>query len=144
MECRVDRVNYEVDMADRSKRKRIFHVNMLHKWYATTAAAYWVEEGDPEEVDDVPVWDTRAGRGGQPTVGQQLSDGQTEELQTLLCQFADVLQDKLGRTHSWNTQLTQVQLHPHARLHTVYHMPTGTPCKQNSDRCWKRASLYIK
>ena len=29
---RVGRVNYEVDMADHRKRKRIFHVNMLRKW----------------------------------------------------------------------------------------------------------------
>ena len=29
---RVGRVNYEVDMADHRKRKRIFHVNVLCKW----------------------------------------------------------------------------------------------------------------
>ena len=41
---RVGRVNYQVDMHDRRKRKRIFHVNMLRSWHAPPATGYYSEE----------------------------------------------------------------------------------------------------
>ena len=40
---RVGKVNYMVDMADRRKRRRIFHVNMLRKWNVPTSTNYFAE-----------------------------------------------------------------------------------------------------
>ena len=37
---KVGPVTYKVDMFDRTKRRRIFHVNMLRKWYVPSAASY--------------------------------------------------------------------------------------------------------
>ena len=54
-------------MANRRKRQRVFHVNMLRKWYAPPATAYWVEEGAQDEME-VLVWNAGVGQGGQPTV----------------------------------------------------------------------------
>lgn len=41
-------VNYEVDMHDRRKRKRVFHVNMLCKW--ETSSILYAEESTHNEV----------------------------------------------------------------------------------------------
>ena len=44
-------VNYEVDMHDRQKRNRVFHVHMLKRFYPPEATGYWVEE---KCVEDMP------------------------------------------------------------------------------------------
>ena len=54
IEKKVGKVNYVVDMADRRKRKCIFHVNMLKQWHTPTHTNYLVEEVEDEE--DVPVY----------------------------------------------------------------------------------------
>ena len=40
----VGKVNYLVDMDDRKKRKRIFHVNMLKKWQVQQSSGYLMKE----------------------------------------------------------------------------------------------------
>ena len=50
---RIGAVNYEVDMVGRRKRHRIFHVNMLRKWYVPTATSYLSEEVGDGVDDDV-------------------------------------------------------------------------------------------
>ena len=39
-----------IDMHDRHKRKRTFHVNMLRKWYTPLATNCWVEEVNDGEM----------------------------------------------------------------------------------------------
>lgn len=55
-------MNYKVNMADRCKHQMVFHVNMR---YAPTATAYRVEEGVQDEMEEVSVWNTGVGQGGQ-------------------------------------------------------------------------------
>ena len=96
VEKKVGKVNYVVDMADRRKRKRIFHVNMLKQWHTPTHTNYLAEEVDDEE--DVPVWNEDAGTETQPTLGDQLSDSQQEQLHEVLQDFTDVMKSEPGRT----------------------------------------------
>ena len=42
---KVGKVNYEVNMADKRKRKRILHINLLQKWYTPRDVSY-LAEGD--------------------------------------------------------------------------------------------------
>ena len=43
-------------MSDRRKQKRIFHINMLHKWNAPTAISCWADNAaESNEDDDGPV-----------------------------------------------------------------------------------------
>ena len=42
---RVSKVNYEVDMKDKNKRKRVFHVNMLKPFYAPETEGYFYGRG---------------------------------------------------------------------------------------------------
>ena len=55
---KVGLVDYEVDMVNQRKRKRIFYINMLQKWHEETKTDLWVEvEGDGEcEEEGIPTW----------------------------------------------------------------------------------------
>ena len=95
---KVGPVTYEVDMCDRTKRRRIFYVNTLRKWYTPSAASCWTDvEPAPEPEEDVILWkDSESGQ--SPVFGQELVDEQWRDLLHLLDEFADVLQDKPGKT----------------------------------------------
>ena len=69
---RVGEANYEVHMPHKRKRKTIFHVNMLKRWYQSEATCMWAAEVDSEEEEDVPSW--RGERGKSPSVGTQLTE----------------------------------------------------------------------
>ena len=90
------RVNYLVDMHDRQKRKRVFHINMLRKWHIPTSVGYLAQEvADHEMEEEVPTWD---GGCGQPKVGRQLDEKQKRELSDLLAEFGGVMQRYPGQT----------------------------------------------
>ena len=58
----VGKVTYLVDMHDKRKRKRVFHVNVLREFnvHKATCSAYWTEEVPPSDQDaDVPVWNEK-------------------------------------------------------------------------------------
>lgn len=83
--------NYHVEMHDRRKKLRLFHVNMLKQWHAP-AAAYWtaIDSHDSDDNDDVPVWKNNP-NDTKLTFGQQLSQTQREDLQHLLCDYQEVM-----------------------------------------------------
>jgi len=41
---RVSKVNYEVLMPDKWKRKKVFHVNMFKKWFPPVGSSFWATE----------------------------------------------------------------------------------------------------
>ena len=99
---KIGKVNYEIKMTDRKKQKRIFHVNMLRKWYTPGTEALFAREMEPDQpddtVDDVHGWPTSDDSGDSPQIGQQLSPEQLNEMQATLTEFAEVLSSKPGRT----------------------------------------------
>ena len=115
-------VNYQVDMFDRRKRHRTFHVNMLRQWHTPTDTAYAAEETTEEETEDIPTWrgDQRDNQTYQ--VGEQLDGQQRGDLETLLEQFGDVLQDTPGRT-----DLTEHSIHLREYAHPVRQSPYRLP-----------------
>ena len=94
-------VNYEVEMTDRRKKKRIFHVNMLRQWHAPSAVSLFTE-GVQNEENDVVLWDSTKDTTPiqAPTINTQLSSEKQAELRDLLQQFKDVLSATPGRTHA--------------------------------------------
>ena len=96
---RIGAVNYEVDMVGRRKRHRIFHVNMLRKWYVPTATSYLSEEVGDGADDDVVLWrEDNPDDDKTPTINDKLSPTQKRELQEVLEEFDDTLQNTPGRT----------------------------------------------
>ena len=67
---RVHAVNYEVEMADRCKRKCIFHINMLRQLYPPCALSLLAEEttvGVDSDIDEDRMWFCGTLEGGPPT-----------------------------------------------------------------------------
>jgi len=83
---RVGEVNYELYMR---KRRAIFHVNMLKKWYQPDGKCLWAEEVVSEEEDDMPSW--RGKKGKSPSVGTQLTEQQKN------AKLKSVMNGKCGR-----------------------------------------------
>jgi ribosomal protein L21E len=76
---RVGRVSYLVDMRDKRKRKRIFHVNMLKEFHVHRPAetGYWMEEVQ-EDDSDIPMWNDNPQ--GEFKIEAQLTQSQKEQL----------------------------------------------------------------
>ena len=119
---KIGTVNYEVDMADRKKKKRILHVNMLKQWYSPTAVSFLAEEV-PEETDDIVLWDTPIDRDDEaPVISDRLSPEQHRDLQGLLKEFDDVLNSRPGKTASAECRINTgtsppIRLPPYRLLH---------------------------
>ena len=83
---RVGKVNYEVEMGDRQKKKRIHHINLLREWHEPAESGYFVSEVEEgEEEIESSTWD--GGERGEPVVGEQLNEGQRRELEELLHRY---------------------------------------------------------
>ena len=91
----VGKVTYEVDMHDRRKQKRVFHVNMLKKWETPTDVAMFNDEVDPS--DEIVLWRDATAK-QQPVINSSLTPTQLQELHHTLQSFSDVLNSKPGRT----------------------------------------------
>ena len=90
-------VNYLVDMHDKKKRFRIFHINMLKEYQVRheEGAVCFGEEGEVEK--EIPAWDEAVP--GRVKFGVQLNAEQRAELETLLQKYADAFSDTPGKTH---------------------------------------------
>ena len=104
VERRVGKVNYVVDMHDRRKRRRIFHINMLREFHSGSgpSAVLWTEGGEEEtdSLEDIPVWrDNEEGSlEAEVKTGDQLSGQQRQELHVLLGKFCTLFSNRPGRT----------------------------------------------
>jgi len=96
---RTGKVTYQVDMHDKRKRRRVFHVNML-KTYQVRSQEQLVtlikEMPDEDSEANLLLWNDSLN--GTLTVREQLTEQQRIELQGLLTEIEDVLQANPGRT----------------------------------------------
>ena len=129
----IGKVNYCVDMHDRRKRRRVFHVNMLRKWHAPSAVGYWAQELERErdetgEADDVPFWNEGAddGTSDAATLGERLSVQQKQDLQDLMDANAGVFRNQPGRTTMAEHHIHSGTAHPVRLPHTACPTHTGT------------------
>ena len=96
---KIGNVNYQIDMHDCRKRKRIFHVNMLRPWYSTVSNSCFVTEAS-EDPDDLPLWqlqDDLPASVKELLLGKSLSPEQRLMLKSMLTQYSEVIQGKPGR-----------------------------------------------
>ncbi len=121
---RIGKVNYLIDMHERRKRRRIFHIIMLCKWNVPSSTSYWIEDLTEDDAqDDVPMWNEDGGE-GQPKVGEELGSEERSELSRLLEEYGDVFWNKPGRTtlaeHDVDTGLVRPVKLPPYRLPQEY------------------------
>ena len=102
---RIGDVNYEVDMSDTRKRRRVFHVNMLKQWHDSPAQACFMvsdmsPDADPDDVEALSWSEARKPEAeNQPMVNRDLGAKERAELEGLLKEFSAVMSDEPGRTH---------------------------------------------
>ena len=89
-------VTYEVDMLDKHKRCRVFHVNMLRKWNPPTPLSLWADN-DEDHFEHATSWNDNSGD-NKPLISKRLTKQQQRELSDLLANFSDVLSDLPGKT----------------------------------------------
>ena len=81
--------NYVVDMDDKRKRLRTFHVNMLRGWHESKPLSLFTSDSDESDVDDVIVWDD--GGSFTPTINPELDREHHADVKHLLADFSDVI-----------------------------------------------------
>ncbi|KAL5516832.1 hypothetical protein EMCRGX_G002255 [Ephydatia muelleri] len=113
---KVTPVTYEVNMHDKRKKKRIFHVNMLKEWNMPTTVCLWTEEVNEEGEEEIPLWE-RNKENGEMKVGKMVGTEQLRQLHDLHKDFADVIRNTPGRTnlavHSIETNGPPTRLPPY-------------------------------
>ena len=96
---KVGTVDYEVDMHDKRKRKRIFHINMLKPWYTPEGVTYaMMATNDKEEYGGDDILQPFDDNEGKPLVNEELPVHQQEQMRNLLEEYNDVLSSAPGRT----------------------------------------------
>ena len=89
-------------MPDKRKRKKVFHINMLKKWFPPVVLCLGATEDiEADEEDFVPTGQDEGS--GAPTIGEKLSKEQREQLSGLLSQFKTMMTGKCGRTTDLQT-----------------------------------------
>ncbi len=76
---RVSPITYAIDMADKKKRKRILHVNMLKPWHSPVAAVMTVTVPDEEDADSDLIT-PHSDPGGTFTTDPTISTDQRQQL----------------------------------------------------------------
>ena len=120
---RLSAVNYEVDMYDKKKRRRIFHINMLRKWHTPSAASLLAEDVSADLQDEIPLWrEDPDSDEDRPLISDQLNEAQKRQLQIMMDDFKDVLSNEPGKTtiaeHNIETgDASPVRLQPYRLPH---------------------------
>ena len=128
---RMGKVTYKIDIPGARSRKKVYHINLLKKWYSNeaqeTACMVHVhvdnsKSGTGEELDDVPSW--REDDGCKCVIGK-LCAGQKEQLEGLLRKYQEVFKNKPGKTkaikhfiHTINSK--PVKQHPYQLPHAYW------------------------
>ena len=87
-------MDYLVEMPDRKKNRKVFHVNLLKKWETAIAMCNLANEVNEEEFPD---W--KASKTTQLSMESHLSNQERQEMTQILEEFQDVLQGKPGQTN---------------------------------------------
>ena len=93
---RLGKVSYMVDMHDKRKRRRVFHVNNLKEFRVRkpVESSFQVESELAGDIDDSDVLLWNDSPEGRPSLEEQLDSTQRKQLQQMLEEFIDVIQNK--------------------------------------------------
>ena len=120
---RKGKVTYEVSMPGARNKKKVFHINLLKKWFEPEETAFMVGNSEIGEDDDIPSW--RENGGSKFTVSEKLTTEQRRQLEVLLKKFQDVFQKKPGKTKAiqhfiYTTENNPVKQQPYRLPHAYW------------------------
>ena len=78
------------------KKKSIFYINMLKKWYLPEATCFWTAVDTDQEEEVLPSWQIESNV--VPAIGAQLTELQKAQLMELFLDFGTVMSGHCGRT----------------------------------------------
>ena len=90
-------ITYEVDMFDKRRKKRVFHVNMLRAWHSAENS-HLVTFSIPVVTDAEDLESSSVECKGDSSKRGQLTEEQHADLDALLTKFSNVFSDTPGRT----------------------------------------------
>ena len=93
---RIGDTNYLVDMEDKEKRHRTFHVNMLKRWHEAKSCFYSQTCEQEEDREEIPLWNNR--NSGDLELSPDISVRQQRDLQQLIAEFRHVFDNEPGCT----------------------------------------------
>ena len=96
----VGKVTYELYMPSRRKKRNIYHIHLPCKWHEEETICVGLAEKDEFE-EEVTGWKMDSREGDCPKEGEQLSDGQQEQLRALVKQFSDVFKKGEAQDSDW-------------------------------------------
>ena len=116
---KMGKATYLVDLADKKKKKRVLHINLLRRWQEPESHNYFADENSEEEVDEL-TWD--GGSEGEPSIGEALTEMQRAELMELLLQNRETLTKMPSCTHLISHSIetgasNPIRLHPYQLPH---------------------------
>ena len=120
---RKEKVTYEVSMPGARNRKKVFHINLLKKWFEPEETAFMVGNSEIGEDNDIPSW--RENGGSKFIVSEKLTTEQRRQLEVLLKKFQDVFQKKPGKTKAiqyfmYTTENSPVKQQPYRLPHAYW------------------------
>ena len=101
---RKGRVNYEVDMGERRKKCRTFHINMLKPWVEYEEMSLWASEEnvgescEKKEEEEIATREEGTSIKRKPKWGTELDVEKKREMEEVLREFEDVLSGGTERT----------------------------------------------
>ena len=115
---KVTECTYEIEMPNRRKPRRIFHVNGLKLWHSPSAALMLCSEGEKletvEEEDD-PTWSALSQDvppDPAPTTSHQLNPQQEADLARLKQKYRSTFTDTPGKTNAIHHRIETGAAHP--------------------------------
>jgi len=78
---RMGKVNYEVLMPDKKRKRKVFHINMLKKWFPPVVSSFLAAETEVGDDELVPAWQHQGS--GVPTISNELTKEQRGQLSDL-------------------------------------------------------------
>ncbi|XP_063955624.1 uncharacterized protein LOC135154209 [Lytechinus pictus] len=98
---KISDVNYAVEMGDKRKKHRVFHVNMLRPWRDRQDLVLFADIVDSEEDEDLETFVEPLTYDPNPSeveIPDHLAAEQSEQLSVILDEYSDILSERPGRT----------------------------------------------
>ena len=89
------KVNYEVEMPEARKKRKLFHVNMVKRWQEPEDLYLNILK---DELEEIPCPEKEQQSMGDAEYGEQLTEEQRTQVHTLLTDFSNLIGQKHGFT----------------------------------------------
>ena len=132
---KMNEVTYKVHTPDRKKKSRLFHINGIKAWHNEPVAILSVKFCEEDRSEDPNVLPFEPQEVGIPSIGDQVTSSQREDIQSLLQEHSAVFDTSPGHTEVVEHRIKTGDGKP---VYTVYHKHGRAKFKMRCKQCWKQ------